>query len=69
MLGSLRMAPLFGGVRGEAAVDLDQLARVITHFADIAASAGEQLLSMEVNPLRVRGAEVEALDALIEWRT
>jgi acyl-CoA synthetase (NDP forming) len=69
MLGSLRMAPLFGGVRGEAAVDLDQLARVIRLFADIAGSAGEQLMSMEVNPLRIRGTEVEALDALVEWRT
>jgi acetate---CoA ligase (ADP-forming) len=34
----------------------------------VAVSLGDRLESLEVNPLLVRGAQVEALDALITWR-
>jgi hypothetical protein len=30
---------------------------------------GDQLDTLEVNPLRVAGTEVEALDVLVTWRT
>jgi hypothetical protein len=33
----------------------------------LAAGIGDELESLEINPLYVRGAEVEALDVTISW--
>jgi len=33
-----------------------------------AADLGDELESLEVNPLRVDGATIEALDAVVTWR-
>jgi acyl-CoA synthetase (NDP forming) len=67
MLRGLRAAPLLAGVRGGPAADLDALAGVIERIGGLALALGDDLESLEVNPLRVAGTEVEALDAVITW--
>jgi succinyl-CoA synthetase beta subunit len=41
---------------------------VIEAIAAAALDLGPDLAALEVNPLRVAGAEIEALDALVIWR-
>jgi acyl-CoA synthetase (NDP forming) len=65
LLGELRGAPLLHGVRGNPPADLDALAGVITAIADAALSLGSALRTLEVNPLRVAGTQIEALDVLV----
>jgi succinyl-CoA synthetase beta subunit len=65
MLGELRGAPLLRGARGRPAADLDALARVIGGIAGAALSLGNELRSLEVNPLWVDGGQIEALDVLV----
>ena len=67
MLGRLRAAKLLQGFRGSPPVDLDQLAAVIAAIGDAALALGDSLAALEVNPLWVRGDEIEALDALAVW--
>jgi succinyl-CoA synthetase beta subunit len=67
-LGELRGAKLLTGARGNEPADLDALAEVITRVADLAGALGDDLESLEINPLLVRGSHVEALDALVTWR-
>jgi acyl-CoA synthetase (NDP forming) len=67
-LRSLRGARLFDGPRGTAKADLDAVADAITAVADLALRLGDRLEALEINPLLVRGSQVEALDALITWR-
>ncbi len=69
MLGELRGAALLDGFRGSPPVDRDALARVVAQIGDAALALGPDLLSLEVNPLRVRGQTCEALDALAGWET
>ncbi|MFB4299215.1 acetate--CoA ligase family protein [Actinomadura sp. NTSP31] len=66
-LGELRGAALLNGARGAKPADLDAVANVVARVAAVAASLGDRLEALEVNPLRVDGAEVEILDALITW--
>ncbi len=68
MLGELRGAKLLQGARGTEPADLDALATVIARIGDAAVALGPDLEALEVNPLWVRGADVEALDALAVWR-
>jgi acyl-CoA synthetase (NDP forming) len=68
-LGELRGAKLLTGARGTEPADLDALAEVITRVADLAGALGDDLESLEINPLLVRGSRIEALDALVTWRT
>jgi acyl-CoA synthetase (NDP forming) len=65
MLGELKGAPLLHGVRGTPPADLDALAGVITAIAGAALSLGSALHTLEVNPLRVAGDQIEALDVLV----
>jgi acyl-CoA synthetase (NDP forming) len=67
-LGELRGAALLTGARGGQAADLDAVAAVVTRITGLAGSLGDRLESLEVNPLLVRGSEVEVLDALVTWR-
>jgi len=67
MLGSLRGRALLDGVRGGAPADLDSLSAVIARIGDLAVALGEDLESLEVNPLWVDGARIEALDAVVTW--
>jgi acyl-CoA synthetase (NDP forming) len=65
MLGELRGAPLLRGARGTQPADLDALAAVITGVGNAALSLGGALRTLEVNPLRVNGDQIEALDVLV----
>lgn len=67
-LTSLRGAKLLDGARGAEPADLDAVASVVARIADVAQRLGDRLESLEVNPLLVRGSDIEALDALITWR-
>jgi acyl-CoA synthetase (NDP forming) len=67
-LRSLRAAPLLEGARGTKPVDLDTLVDVICRIGALALALGEELAALELNPLRVDGAAVTALDAAVVWR-
>ena len=67
MLGELRGAKLLHGARGMQAADLGAVAAVVARIGDAAVALGPELEALEVNPLWVRGADVEALDALAVW--
>ncbi|GAA3742217.1 acyl-CoA synthetase (NDP forming) [Spinactinospora alkalitolerans] len=68
MLESLRGAALLRGVRGRPAADVDRLAEVVGAIGTLAEELHPHLDSLEVNPLRVDGSRIEALDALVTWR-
>jgi acyl-CoA synthetase (NDP forming) len=67
MLDSLRGRKLLGGFRGQPAVDRAAVAAQIIRIGEAAVALGPDLVSLEVNPLRVRGTVAEALDALAVW--
>jgi len=67
-LRSLRGAQLFDGPRGTEKADLDAVADAIAAAAALAGRLGGRLEALEINPLLVRGSQVEALDTLITWR-
>jgi acyl-CoA synthetase (NDP forming) len=68
MLKSLRGLPLLQGHRGLTAAHLDVLATVIAQISQAIIALGPNLLELDINPLWVRGDQVEALDALMVWR-
>lgn len=68
MLTELRGAPLLAGARGQRAADLDVLSRAIVAISEAALSLGDRLDTCEINPLRVSGSTVEALDVLVTTR-
>ena len=68
MLMSLRGAAVLGGVRGGPPVHLDAVVDAIVRIAELADALGPDLESLEVNPLRIDGAVVQALDAVVTWR-
>jgi acetate---CoA ligase (ADP-forming) len=67
MLDRLRGTALLRGARGTVPADLDALAAVIARLGDLAAALGDDLESLEVNPLLVQGPAIEALDAVVTW--
>jgi acyl-CoA synthetase (NDP forming) len=69
LLLGLRGAALLQGARGTAPADLDAVASVVSTIGDLALALGDDLEALEINPLRVDGPTVEALDALVTWRT
>jgi len=66
-LRSLRASKLLDGYRGAMPVDVERLAEVIASIASAAVDLGPDLAALEINPLRVSGSEIEALDALAIW--
>jgi acetate---CoA ligase (ADP-forming) len=68
LLEGLRGAAVLRGTRGAAPADLDALSAVIARVGDLAVALGDDLESLEVNPLRVDGPLIEALDAVVTWR-
>jgi acyl-CoA synthetase (NDP forming) len=68
MLHELRGAPLLRGTRGRPPVDIDRVAATVSRVGRLAEELGEALESLEVNPLRAAGGDVEALDAVVLWR-
>ena len=67
MLVQLKAQALLNGFRGMPAVDEKKLCKVISHLGDAMLSLGDELETMEINPLWVRGDQIEALDALCVW--
>ncbi|TQM14815.1 acetate--CoA ligase family protein [Pseudonocardia kunmingensis] len=65
MLGELRGAAVLGGARGTRPADLDRVSEVVAGVAAAAAGLGPALQTLEINPLRVDGGDVEALDVLV----
>jgi len=64
LLRSLRLAPVFDGVRGQKPLDLEEAADVVVRMSWLAADLGPRLVDAEINPLvlRKRGAGVVAVD-------
>ena len=69
MLKGLRGTKLLTGQRGIPAADLDAVANAIERIAQAILNLGTELEALDVNPLWVRGSQVEALDALFVWRS
>jgi acetate---CoA ligase (ADP-forming) len=67
LLAKLRGHAVLHGTRGAAPADLGALSTVIARIGDLALALGDDLESLEVNPLWVDGATVEALDAVVTW--
>ncbi|MEW2521664.1 acetate--CoA ligase family protein [Actinacidiphila alni] len=65
MLADLKGAALLHGARGGRAADLDALSEAVVAISRAALSVGPGLDTLEVNPLRVNGDRVEALDVLV----
>jgi succinyl-CoA synthetase beta subunit len=65
MLGELRGAAVLAGARGTRPADVDRVADVVARVAAAAARLGPALQTLEINPLRVDGGDVEALDVLV----
>jgi acyl-CoA synthetase (NDP forming) len=69
MLAELQGAKLLQGARGAKAADLDAVVDVIYQIAELAQRLKTNLDSLEINPLRVDGTQIEALDAVITWQS
>src|SRR4051794_21775033 len=65
MLGELRGAAVLQGARRTRPADPDPVAEVVARVAAAAAGLGRALHTLEINPLRVDGDDVEALDVLV----
>ncbi len=68
MLAELRGRAVLDGVRGTPPVDVGAVVSAICSIAALASALGDDLLSLEVNPLRADADGVEALDAIVTWR-
>ncbi|HEX6483988.1 MAG TPA: acetate--CoA ligase family protein [Ktedonobacteraceae bacterium] len=68
MIAELQGVKLLQGARGSKAADMDALVEVIYRVAKLAQSLKADLEALEINPLRVDGSQIEALDAVITWR-
>jgi acetate---CoA ligase (ADP-forming) len=66
-LSQLRASRLLRGYRGTPEADLNAVASAVVRIGEAALVLGEGLTALEVNPLFVKGAQVEALDALVVW--
>jgi acyl-CoA synthetase (NDP forming) len=69
MLAELQGARLLHGARGSKPVAMDALVEVIYRTAELAQGMKAGLESLEINPLRVDGSQIEALDAVITWQS
>lgn len=67
-LDRLHIAPLYPGVRGEAAWDLTALAQVVIDVGRLIRDATGEIASLDINPVIVgaRGTGATIVDALIE---
>lgn len=64
LLDGLKLRRLLDGYRGEPAVDMDELSRIVAAFSVLAADLAVEVAEIDVNPLIV-GQTIVALDALI----
>lgn len=70
MIGELRAAAVFGGVRGQPPRDVDALAQTLVAVSECAWAMRDQLEELDLNPVLVRpkGKGVVAVDALMVLR-
>src|SRR5262249_35203919 len=68
MLNELRGSALLHGSRGQAGVDIQALSDVIYRISTLALALGPRLNALEITPLLVEGARIEALDVLVNWQ-
>lgn len=68
MLFELRGAALFEGTRGQQGADIERLVEVVMRITQVARGLRERLESLEINPLLISQAGIEAADALVVWR-
>lgn len=68
MLGELRGIALLRGGRGRTPVDLHALSEIISRIGALAYALGPQLAALEINPLVIGSAGIEALDVLVSWQ-
>jgi hypothetical protein len=64
MLVELKGARILHRQRGVPAASLDAVAEAVARIGDAALALGPSLEALDVNPVWVRGSQVEALDAL-----
>jgi hypothetical protein len=64
MLGTLRVARLLAGVRGQPRADLDAVAAAITGLSELATELGDVLEALDINPLICGPDRAVAVDAL-----
>jgi acetate---CoA ligase (ADP-forming) len=64
MLGTLRVARLLAGVRGQPAADLDAVAAAITGLSQLAVELGDVLEALDINPIICGPDRAVAVDAL-----
>jgi acetate---CoA ligase (ADP-forming) len=64
----LRGAPVLLGARGGPAASMAALVDAVATLADLAVSLGDDLVAIEINPLRVFADRAVALDATVQWR-
>jgi hypothetical protein len=69
-LGELRVAPLLGALRGQAARDVEAFAAMAVTLGEAMLSWNGAVASVDINPVIVfeTGAGAVAVDALIECR-
>ncbi|MEA5048651.1 MAG: acetate--CoA ligase family protein [Eubacteriales bacterium] len=67
MIGSLKLAKLFSGYRGGAALDVDALAKLLSDVSRFAYAQRDSLAELDLNPVFVyeKGKGVAIADALI----
>ena len=70
MIGELRAAKIFAGVRGAPPRDVDALARLLANISQYAWAQRKRIAEMDINPVLVRpvGKGAVAADALIVLR-
>ncbi|OLL27532.1 hypothetical protein BTH42_32365 [Burkholderia sp. SRS-W-2-2016] len=66
-LRALRMFPLLDGYRGRTPADVPAIARIVEKVSMLAAMLGPRLPELDINPLRVDGDRVAAVDARARW--
>lgn len=69
MIDEVKSAALLKGARGRPAVDLGELALIISRFSIWVAAMADQITSVDINPLRALPDRLVGLDAAIVKRT
>ena len=67
-LHTLRIAPLYAGVRGEPPLALGALAKLAVRLGALVAGAGGAIASLDLNPVMVGATDEDTVivDALLE---
>jgi hypothetical protein len=65
MLGSLRIAKLLDGWRGDPPADVDALVDIVVGFSALATELGNALDAVEANPVIASPTGAIAVDALV----